>query len=115
MAAKVETLVVPVKDLEAAKATYAKLLGVDPYADTPYYVGFRGVGEVEIGLDPNGHAGGMTGPVAFIDVDDLDGAIAGLVDAGGTVQQPPTDVGDGKLIARVTDADGNVIGLARPA
>jgi catechol 2,3-dioxygenase-like lactoylglutathione lyase family enzyme len=49
----IKTIIVPVKDLAAAKALYAALLGVEPYADAPYYVGFR-VGEQEIGLDPNG-------------------------------------------------------------
>ncbi len=39
------TLVVyPVRNLDAAKALFREVLGVDPYADSPYYVGFR-VGE----------------------------------------------------------------------
>ena len=36
-------------DLDAAKAWYAKVLGVRPYFDTPYYVGFN-VGGFELGL-----------------------------------------------------------------
>ena len=48
-------LVYPVKDLARAKTLYSKLLGVEPYADAPYYVGFR-IGDQEIGLDPNGTA-----------------------------------------------------------
>ena len=47
-------LVYPVKDLTQAKALYSTLLGVEPYVDQPYYVGYR-VGDQEIGLDPNGH------------------------------------------------------------
>jgi hypothetical protein len=41
----------PVKDLAQAKKLYSTLLGVKPYMDKAYYVGFR-VGDQEIGLDP---------------------------------------------------------------
>ena len=54
-------LVYPVKDLARAKALYAALLETEPYADAPYYVGFR-VGDQEIGLDPNGHKQRHDGP-----------------------------------------------------
>ena len=106
----IRTIVHPVKDLAQAKSLYAALLGTEPYADQPYYVGFR-AGEVELGLDPNGHAKGMTGPVGYWEVDDLDGHLQRLVDAGATVRQPVTDVGGGRRIATVADADGNVIRL----
>jgi predicted enzyme related to lactoylglutathione lyase len=107
-------VVYPVKDITAAKATYSTLLGVEPYADTPYYVGFR-VGDQEVGLDPNGHAKGMTAPLAYWQVADVKQALQALVDAGAQVQQQVTDVGGGKLIASVTDADGNVTGLLQSA
>jgi hypothetical protein len=54
----------PVKDIAQAKTLYSKLLGVEPYADEVYYVGFR-IGDQEIGLAPNGYRQGMTGPVAY--------------------------------------------------
>lgn len=60
----------PVKDLAGAKKLYSKLLGVEPYADEAYYVGFR-VGDQDIGLDPNGHKQGMTGPVGYFHVSDI--------------------------------------------
>ena len=103
------TLVVPVRDVAAAKAVYGALLG-EPHTDQPYYVGYR-VGDQEVGLDPNGHAQGMTGPVSYWDVDDLETTVAGLVEAGGTLSAPARDVGGGMLIATVTDADGNPIGI----
>jgi hypothetical protein len=59
----IKTIIIPVRDLAAAKALYGTALDVEPYADEPYYVGFR-VGDQEIGLDPNGHNHGMTGPSA---------------------------------------------------
>jgi predicted enzyme related to lactoylglutathione lyase len=104
------TVIYPVKDIAAAKELYGKLLGVTPYADEPYYVGFK-VGDIDFGLDPNGHAKGMTGPVVYWRVDDLDANLEALVAAGAQVQQPVQDVGGGRRIATVTDADGNPIGL----
>ena len=99
-----------VKDIAQAKTLYSKLLGIEPYADEAYYVGFR-VGEQEIGLDPNGHRQGMTGPVGYFHVSDIQSSLQALVDAGAHTQQEVKDVGGGKLIASVKDADGNIIGL----
>ena len=59
MARSIGVFVYPVKDLARAKTLYSKLLGVEPYVDEAYYVGFK-VGDQEIGLDPNGHGQGMT-------------------------------------------------------
>jgi hypothetical protein len=44
-------------------------------------------------------------------VDDINQAGDQLVAAGATVQQQPRNVGGGKLVASVKDADGNVTGL----
>ncbi len=85
-------------------------MGTEPYADTPYYVGFR-VGDQEIGLDPHGHSQGLTGPVAFRNVDDIRVSLQAVLDAGAQMQQEVKDVGGGKLTATVRDADGNVLGL----
>jgi predicted enzyme related to lactoylglutathione lyase len=108
----VKTIIYPVTDLAKAKALYAALTGVEPYADAPYYVGFKVNGQ-DIGLDPNGHRQGMTGPLAYHEVDDIKGTIQALLDAGAEQVQEPKDVGGGKLIASVKDADGNVIGLTQ--
>ncbi len=103
-------VVYPVKDIAHARALYREVLGVEPYADQPYYVGFR-VGEQEIGLDPSGHSKGMTGPIGYVDVDDIHGRLRSLLGAGARERKGVTDVGGGKLIAWVDDADGNLIGL----
>ncbi len=100
----------PVKDIAQAKKLYSKLLGVEPYMDEAYYVGFR-VGDQEIGLDPHGHNQGMTGPVGYFQVSDIKNSLQLLLDAGAQTQQEVKDVGGGKLIASVKDADGNIIGL----
>jgi len=104
------TVIYPVSDLAQAKATFTALLGVEPMADTPYYVGYE-TPKQHIGLNPNGHAEGMTGPVGYYHVDDITKTIDTLVAAGAKEQNAPRDVGNGRLIATVTDASGNVIGL----
>jgi predicted enzyme related to lactoylglutathione lyase len=106
----IRTVIFPVKDLAQAKKLYSTLLGVEPYADAAYYVGFR-VGDQEIGLDPNGHKQGMNGPTDYFHVSDIQNSLQALVDVGAQIQQKVTDVGGGRLIASVKDADGNTIGL----
>jgi predicted enzyme related to lactoylglutathione lyase len=110
MTSGIRTVIYPVKDLAQAKTLYGKLLGVAPYMDEPYYVGFR-LGDQEIGLDPHGHSQGMTGPVGYWHVDDIQEILKLLLDTGAETQRVVRDVGGGKLIASVKDADGNSIGL----
>jgi predicted enzyme related to lactoylglutathione lyase len=110
----VKTIMYPVKDIARAKTLYGKLVGVEPYMDEPYYVGFNVEGQ-DVGLDPNGHRKGMTGPLAYWHVDDIKGSLKALLDAGAEAHQEVRDVGGGKLIASVKDADGNVIGLLQSA
>jgi predicted enzyme related to lactoylglutathione lyase len=104
------TVIYPVADLASAKRLYSALLGVAPYMDTAYYVGYQ-VGGQEVGLDPHGHSKGLAGPLGYWHVDDITARLQQLVDAGGVVQQAITEVGGGKRIAHVRDADGNLIGL----
>jgi predicted enzyme related to lactoylglutathione lyase len=105
-----QTIIYPVKDLAAAKAVFSALLGGPPEHDQPYYVGFVAGGQ-HVGLDPNGHSRGMSGPVGYWHVDDIAAAVDAVVGAGGTVREDAHDVGGGRLIATVADADGNPIGL----
>jgi predicted enzyme related to lactoylglutathione lyase len=110
MSSGMKTVIYPVKDAGQAKELYSRLLGVAPYVDEPYYIGFSVEGQ-EIGLDPNGHSQGMTGPVGYYNVDDISKSLEQLLEAGAAALQAVRDVGGGKLTASVTDADGNVIGL----
>ncbi len=100
----------PVSDLERAKPVYAALLGVPPQSDSSYYVGFEAAGQ-QIGLVPGGAAQGMTSPVAYWHVPDIEAKLAEVTAAGATLTEPPHDVGGGRLVATVTDPDGNVLGL----
>jgi predicted enzyme related to lactoylglutathione lyase len=104
----IKTVLHPVSDVGAAKAVYTALLGMAPQHDAPYYVGFDVAGQ-HIGLVPGG--GGMTSPVAYWHVPDIEAKLAEVTAAGAAVKEPPHDVGGGRLVATVTDPDGNVLGL----
>jgi predicted enzyme related to lactoylglutathione lyase len=106
----IKTVLHPVSDLDAAKAVYTALLGVPPTADAPYYVGYDVAGQ-HIGLVPGGAAPGMTSPVAYWHVSDIEAKLADVTAAGATVKEPPRNVGGGRLVASFTDPDGNVLGV----
>ena len=100
----------PVTDLERAKAVYTALLGLAPQADSPYYVGYDVAGQ-QIGLVPGGGPQGMTSPVAYWQVPDIEAKLAEVAAAGATLKEPAHDVGGGRLVATFTDPDGNVLGV----
>jgi predicted enzyme related to lactoylglutathione lyase len=107
MTSGVKTIIYPVSDLARAKGMFSTLLGVEPTYDDPYYVQFN-VGDQQIGLDPNGHKHGMT---AYYHVDDIQTSLGQIQNAGGEIVEGIKDVGGGRLIADLKDADGNIIGL----
>jgi predicted enzyme related to lactoylglutathione lyase len=106
----IKTVLHPVSDLAKAKAVYAALLGIQPQADSSYYVGFDSEGQ-HIGLVPGGGPQGMTSPVTYWHVPDIEAKLAEVTAAGGTLKDPVRDVGGGRLVATFTDPDGNVLGL----
>jgi predicted enzyme related to lactoylglutathione lyase len=106
----IKTVLHPVSDLSRAKAVYAALLGVSPQTDGDFYVGFEADGQ-HIGLVPGGGPQGMTSPVAYWHVPDIDAKLAAVTAAGATVKEPPHDVGGGRVVATITDPDDNVLGL----
>ncbi|MEV0096203.1 VOC family protein [Streptomyces sp. NPDC050738] len=106
----IKTVLHPVSDLDAAKAVYTALLGAEPTADSPYYVGFDAAGQ-HIGLVPGGGAEGATSPVTYWHVPDIEAKLSEVTAAGGKVKEPAHDVGGGRLVATFTDPDGNVLGL----
>jgi predicted enzyme related to lactoylglutathione lyase len=102
------TIIFPATDLTASKAVFTRLLGAEPIADAPYYVGYEVAGQ-HIGLDPHGH---REGPTVYWTVDDIEAALAELKEAGATELSGAKDVG-GRLIATVKDPHGNVVGLSQ--
>ena len=105
----IKTVLHPVSDLAKAKPVYTALLGAPPQSDASYYVGFEAAGQ-QIGLVPGG---GMTSPVAYWHVPDIEAKLAEVTAAGATVKESPRDVGGGRLVATFTDPDGNVLGLVQ--
>src|SRR5580765_4978476 len=106
MSATIRSLVIPVSDLDAAKAVYTALLGSPP-TDESYYVGYN-INGFEVGLNPAGAGGG---PVAFADVDDLDLTRESLLAAGATERDAPRRVAAEARICVLAVPDGNPIGL----
>ena len=106
----IKTVLHPVSDLDKAKKVYAALLGVQPQHDAGYYVGFEAEGQ-HIGLVPGGGPQEMTSPVAYWHVADIEAKLAEVTAAGAALKDPVRDVGGGRLVATVTDPDGNVLGI----
>ncbi|MFC7530512.1 VOC family protein [Actinoplanes sp. GCM10030250] len=105
----IKTVLHPVADLEKSKKVYAALLGVEPSADSAYYVGFDAEGQ-HIGLVPKGPQAAES-VVAYWHVTDIEAKLAEVTAAGATVQAAPKNVGGSRLVATFTDPDGNVLGL----
>lgn len=106
MSPTIRSVVIPVSDLNAAKAVYSALLG-SPHTDESYYVGYN-VDGFEVGLNPAGAGGG---PVAYADVEDLDATRDSLLAAGATERDAPRQVAPETRICVLADSDGNPIGL----
>jgi predicted enzyme related to lactoylglutathione lyase len=106
----IKTVLHPVSDLAAAKPVYTALLGAPPQTDSDFYVGYEAEGQ-QIGLVPGGGPQGMTSPVAYWHVPDIEAKLDEVTAAGAAVKEPAHDVGGGRLVATVTDPDGNVLGL----
>lgn len=102
------TVIYPAIDLAASKAWFSGLLGVAPYFDEPFYVGFDVAG-YELALDPN--ADPRTGPISYWGVPDADVALARLLDAGATPREDVRDVGGGIRVATVLEPAGTVLGI----
>ena len=110
------TVIYHVPDLKRAKDWYSLVLGVRPYFDEPFYVGFN-IGGYELGLDPDtkGAKPGPGGSVAYWGVPNADAALAHFVQAGATARSAVQDVGEGIRVATVADPFGNIVGLIENA
>ncbi len=106
------TVIYHVGDLDRAKEWYGMVLGIRPYFDEPFYVGFD-VGGFELGLQPDepGVPRASTSVVAYWGVDDADAAFGRLLELGATGHSGVQDVGEGIRVATVLDPYGNVLGV----
>jgi predicted enzyme related to lactoylglutathione lyase len=94
-------------DLAEGKRWYMKALGITPYFDQPFYVGFN-VGGYELGLLPDATASTVG---VYWGVKDITAAHARLLELGAQPRTEVTDVGDGIRAADVLDPWGNVFGI----
>ena len=106
------TVVYRVSDLEQGKAWWSRLLGVAPYFDQPFYVGYN-VGGYELGLvtDSLNPSADDARSVTYWGVADVDAAFHRLLDEGATEFHGLQDVGEGIRLAAVTDPFGNIVGV----
>jgi hypothetical protein len=104
---RVSLIVIPAKELASTKQIFSKFLGVEPYVDEPYYVGYM-VSDMEIGLDPNAQ---NAGPVTYIDVAEIKRSLQEIIGLLASTQQDVKDVASGLLVASVKDKDGNILGF----
>lgn len=108
MVNNIKLIVFPTKDTSKSKQFFNTYLGTEPYVDGEYYVGYK-VGELEVGLDPNGNA-----VISYIDTDDIEASIKTLTDVGAKIVMEPKDVGGGLMVGQVA-IEGNVVGLRQAA
>jgi len=104
-------------DLDAAKAWYSELLGIEPYFQQPPYLEFR-VGDYqhELGLldaryAPHPPSPEAAGVVIYWAVDDVEQAFQRLLQLGATQHQGVMKRGEGFVTASVVDPFGNILGV----
>ena len=99
-------------ELDKAKAWYSLVLGIAPYFDQPFYVGFS-VGGYELGLDPDPAAtsAGPGGVTVYWGISDARAALERLLSLGATEHTAVQEVGEGIRVATVLDPFGNVLGI----
>lgn len=104
------------EDLEAARAWYGEVLGIDAYFERPGYVEFR-VGDYqhELGIIDAKYAppapAQPAGEIIYWHVDELPASFARLLSLGATEHQAPTERGHGFVTASVVDPFGNILGI----
>ena len=102
------TAIYPAPDLAAAKTWFTAMLGIEPYFDTDFYVGYQ-VGGYELALDPNGDP--ARGVITYWGVPEADEAYRALVESGATPDGPVQDVGDAIRTASFVLPHGGVFGI----
>jgi len=102
------TVIYPAPDLDASKAWWSDFLGVAPYFDEPFYVGFNVAG-YELGLLPT--AGTSDGALTYWGVPDVSAAVAAALARGATEHTPASNVGDDIVTATVRTPQGAIVGF----
>jgi lactoylglutathione lyase len=114
------------RDVKGAVSFYEQLLGFEkqyqfPPDGDPGYVGLRR-DESDLGIVDESSPKRMIGKSMgngprfelFVYVDDVDGSVKSMRDAGVPVLREPEDMPWGERVAFVSDPDGNPVTLAAP-
>lgn len=109
---KLRTVIYHVDNLQEAKTWYTELIGVEPYFDEPFYVGFN-INGFELGLDPDFEEVLERGTqaVAYWNVEDIEDTVKKFTAAGAKVTSKVKEVGGGIKVATVVDPWGNAVGF----
>lgn len=103
------TIIYPSPRLTDSKAWFTQLLGIEPYFDEGFYVGYSFNG-YELALNPDGDP--ARDPVTNWSVANADETLARLLDAGAAVNTPVRDVGGDIRVAIVgLPHDGGLRGI----
>ena len=102
------TQVYPAPDLAASKAWWTEVLGIKPYFDEPFFVGFN-PGGYELGLNPAGDP--AAGPRTYWGVRDIAAAGERLIALGAVAVDAVEEVGDGIKLGTFRSPGGDLIGL----
>jgi hypothetical protein len=102
------SLIYPSSDVATAKEWWSDYLGSAPYFDEPFYVGFN-IGGYELGLVASDSS--EDGPTTYWAVDNVADAVAHALARGAVVREEPSDVGEGIIVASVSNPLGQVVGL----
>lgn len=102
------TAIYPTSDLAVARAFATKMLGVEPYFDEPFYVGYDVAG-FEFALHPG--ADPAVGVMAYWGVANIDDAAAALIGCGAALHSGIDDVGDRIRVATFTMPGSGVLGV----
>jgi catechol 2,3-dioxygenase-like lactoylglutathione lyase family enzyme len=102
----VRSVIYPAPDIVAARDWFVGVLGIQPYFDEPFYVGFN-LGGYELGLDPGADV--ARGAISYWGVENANETLEELLTAGAADSSGVVDIGDGLLMATVQLPNGGGI------
>jgi predicted enzyme related to lactoylglutathione lyase len=108
--ARINYVELPARDIAASTAFYAAAFGWDLSAFGPSYAATM-TGDVDLGLQGD-MAEAPAAPLPVIDVDDLVGAEAAVIMAGGRITRPTFDFPGGRRF-HFADPHGNELAVVR--
>lgn len=106
----IEQIILPVRDIDAARRFYGSVLKLASIADGED-LSIYDTGQAKLIISRKGTAGAAI-ELGFT-VDSLETAIASLIDAGARILAPPTTEPWGGRTAKITDPDGNILSLVQ--